>query len=65
MLHDGFFDEPTTSGVLQSELSKRGFNTAAPNIAKELAELSSLGFLTRDNKWWRAVEGIRTRIIKK
>lgn len=65
MLHDGFFGEPTTSGALQAELARRGFNTAAPNIAKELAELAAMGFVTRDNKWWRAVEGIQTRIIRK
>jgi hypothetical protein len=65
MLHDGFFDEPTTSGIIQADLTKRGFNTAAPNIAKELAELASMGFVTRDNKWWRAVEGIQKRIIRK
>jgi hypothetical protein len=64
LLATGFFDQPTTSGVIQVELAKRGFKTAAPNISKELAELAVMGFLTKDNKWWRAVEEMKANVVR-
>jgi hypothetical protein len=46
------------------ELSKRGFNTAPPNVSKELGELARMGFLTRDNKWYRVVPEMTVNIIE-
>jgi hypothetical protein len=64
MILNGYFDTAKTSGDLQSELSKRGINQAAPNISKELASLAEMGFLTKQNKWWQAVEGSKANIKK-
>jgi hypothetical protein len=64
LILEGWFDEAKTSGNVQAELTKRGFNTAAPNISRELANLARMGFLTRDNKWYRVVESMKRNIVE-
>jgi hypothetical protein len=64
LLADGYFNEAQTTSTAMQELSRRGFNTAPPNVAKELGELARMGFLTRDNKWYRAVAEMRVNIVE-
>jgi hypothetical protein len=60
---EGFFDEPTTTGQVSQELTRRGFPNAAVNVSKELKELAGMGFLTLDNKWWKVVPGAKDNVI--
>jgi hypothetical protein len=64
LLADGLFEEAQTTSSVMGELSKRGFNTAPPNVSKELGELARMGFLTRDNKWYRVVPEMKVNIIE-
>lgn len=64
LLLDGFFDDSKTSAHAHAELQRRGFATALPNVSRELAELARLGFLTRDNKWWRVVESMKRDVVE-
>ena len=65
LIADGLFDEqPQTAGSVLVQLTKRGFATAMPNVGKELAELTRLGFLTRDNKWYRVVPEMKANVVE-
>jgi hypothetical protein len=66
LLAAGFFDEPKTSPDVIAELIKRGASERVKFGAKnELAELGRLGFLTRDNKWYRAVPEMKVNVVEK
>ena len=62
LIADGFFDDAKESGKAFAEVTRRGFKTAHPNVARELQELARMGFLTRSNKWYQAVPGMARHI---
>lgn len=33
-------------------------------MSKELSELTRMGFFTRDNKWYRVVEGMKVNVVE-
>lgn len=64
LVAEGFFDEAKEAGKAFAEVTRRGFRTAHPNVAKELQELARMGFLTRSNKWYTAVPDRKRHVVE-
>lgn len=66
LLAEGFLEEAArTTGDVFNELARRGGKDAMPGVANELGELARMGFVTRDNKWYRSVPGMNVNIVEK
>ena len=64
MISTGFFTSPATGNSAYSELQRRSFPTAKPNVYRELDKLTELGFLTKEDGGYQAVAGMKVRIIE-
>lgn len=65
LIAEAFFDEGRTASAAWSELQRRGFSTAKPNVYKACDTLTTQGFLTKEKEGYRAVEGMKVRIVEK
>lgn len=65
LISEGFFDALATGSAAFTELKRRGFGTAKPNVYKECDKLATAGFLTKERDGYRAVPGMKVRIIEK
>jgi hypothetical protein len=64
LIAEGFFDETATASAAYTELKRRGFSTAKPNVYKACDTLTLQGFLTKETNGYRAVEGMKVRIVE-
>lgn len=60
----GFFKSPATGNAAYNELQRRGFSTAKPNVYRELDKLAELGFVTKEEGGFQAVEGMLVNIVE-
>jgi hypothetical protein len=70
MLQEGFFKDPGKNGsVVQTELTRRGFDCARPGVYKECDALAEMGFLTKEysgkNVSYVEVPDMKVQIMKK
>lgn len=63
MIKDGYFDEKVTGNAAFVTLKKTGFRTAKPNVYKECDNLTSMGFLIKDDGY-EAVQSMKSNIKK-
>lgn len=65
LIAEGFFDDAArTAGDVFKELQSRGGKDAVPGVANELQYLTTLGFFTRDNKWYRLVPNSKVNVVE-
>lgn len=64
MIAEGFFDQSTTASAAFTDLQRRGKGSAKPNVYKACDELTTMGFLTKESDGYRAVEGMKIRIVE-
>jgi hypothetical protein len=62
LIAQGFFDEARTGSAAHSELTRRGFSTATPNVYKELDRLAEMGFVTKEANGYASVEGMKVSV---
>lgn len=65
LIVDGFFKEAATGHAAFKELERRGVSTAKPNVYKELDKLAELGFLTKEERGFRVVEGMLVNVVQR
>ena len=65
LIQEGWFDEAKTGSAAFTELKRRGFGTAKPNVYKELDRLAELGFVTRESEGGYLAEKSMKVSIKK
>lgn len=65
MIHEGWFDEPKTGAAAVTELVRRGFSTARPNVYKELDKFAEMGFLTKETDGYQAAKDMKINLVKK
>lgn len=64
LIAEGFFEQPRKSGEVFKELARRGA-TGIPARADEACKsLLATGFLTREAEGFRAVQGMKVRIVE-
>jgi hypothetical protein len=62
LVHEGFFKQPRPAGEVLRECQRRGWltqNNRSNHLAPPLAELTELGFLTREDSGYQAVPGMK------
>lgn len=64
LISEGFFSGVATASAAFTEIKRRGFSTAKPNVYKECDKLSELGFLTKETNGYQAVEGMKVNIVE-
>ena len=71
LIKNGFFDEPKSVSATNKELSRRGHETAAANVYRELDALAAMGFVTIEGgenktaKLYAAVEKCKANLKEK
>lgn len=65
LLADGFFKEPATGHRAFQEMERRAFRTSKPNVYKELDKLAELGFLTKEEGGYQAVDGMLVNVVSR
>lgn len=65
LIHGAWFDEAKTGSAAFTELQRRGFSTAKPNVYKELDKLAEMGFVTKEDGGYKAVPEMKRNISKK
>jgi hypothetical protein len=61
----GFFDSGQTASSTRKELKRTGGDSPETNIARVFGEFTNMGFLTRDQKSYTAVQGMKTGIVER
>lgn len=64
LVAEGFFEEPRTGSAAYTELRRRNFPTAKPNVYRECDKIATMGFLTKEAGGYQAVEGMKVRIVE-
>lgn len=59
-----YFDTPRNGNMAFVELKRLGFPTAKPNVYRECDTLAEMGFLTKEEGGYLAVEGMKVNIVK-
>lgn len=62
LIHSGYFNEPRLGQTVYNELGRLGFDTAKPNVYRELGALAELGFLTKEADGYLAVNGMKVNL---
>ena len=62
LVHSGYFSEPRLGQTVYNELARLGFDTAKPNVYRELAVLAELGFLTKEEAGFLVVSGMKVNL---
>ena len=62
LIAQGFFDEARTGSAAHSELLRRGFSTAKPNVYKELDRLAEMGFVTKEATGYQGVTAMKVSV---
>lgn len=65
LISEGFFETGETGNAAYNELRRRGFSTAKPNVYRELDKLAELGFLTKEEGGFQAVEDMVVNVVRK
>jgi hypothetical protein len=60
----GFFDKPTSPADTIKEFTRIGQPTIHPRLSEAFTKLTGLGFLTKEENGYQAVEGMKVRIIE-
>lgn len=64
LIAEGYFDEGKTGSAAFTELQRRGFSTAKPNVYKALDALALQGFVTKEDSGYRSVEDMKIKIVE-
>lgn len=67
LIAEKFFDSPQNSGQVTSEFKRRGWferKTSNAAVLKPLAQISEMGFLTRDGSNYQSVPGMKVNIVE-
>lgn len=64
MVAEGYFDTPRKAGDVFREASRRGMAGVAPRADEACKSLWSMGFLTREEDGFKAVKGMKVRILE-
>lgn len=59
-----FWSKARTSAEVLAELQKSGISPSNIELGNELKALMQMGFLSRDNKWYAVVDGMKVNIIE-
>ncbi len=63
LIAEGWFDEAKTGHAAYTDLQRRGFPTAKPNVYRELDKLAEWGFLTKEaSGGYLVVQGMKINI---
>lgn len=65
LIAEGFFDTPQKSSVVFREASRRGATGVAPRADEACKKLLGMGFLTREEDGFKAVEGMKVNIVER
>jgi hypothetical protein len=63
LIAEGWFDDARTGSAAYTELKRRGFACAKPNVYRESDKLAQNGFLTKESDGYRAVPGMKVNIV--
>ncbi len=63
MIANGFFEEPATASAAYTDLQRRGFACAKPNVYREADKLAAMGFLTKESNGLKAVADMKVNIV--
>lgn len=64
LITEGFFDSPQKSGDVFKELARRGATGISARADEACKSLLAKGFLTREEEGYRAVKGMKVRIVE-
>jgi hypothetical protein len=65
LIAEGFFDTPQKSSVVFREATRRGATGVAPRADEACKKLLAMGFLTREEDGFQAVEGMKVNIVER
>lgn len=64
LIAEGFFDGGRTASAAHTELQRLGRGSAKPNVYRECDKLAEMGFLTKEENGYRAVDGMKINVIE-
>lgn len=64
LIAEGYFDEPRKSSEVFREATRRGATGVAPRADEACKKLLAMGFLTREQDGFRAVDGMKVNIVE-
>ena len=64
MITEGYFDSPRKAGEVFREAARRGMPGVAPRADEACKSLLLMGFLTREDEGFKAVKGMKVRIVE-
>jgi hypothetical protein len=65
LIAEGFFTDRTKPASVIVELKRRGRAVHPANVSRDLGNLTSAGFLTRDGDGYQAVPGMKVHILER
>lgn len=65
LIEYGFFAKPRTSSDILGELGRRGATPSNIEFGNEMKALVTMGFFTRENKWYSLTENAAVNVIEK